>query len=138
MRPEKQTLGTFLQALIRQQYLERTKLASGPASKNKPSGTQGGTQLTRVRATQATQQQNAEEGLSGDPNSEWRWGPRAFKEFGEDGVASFIKDFYRSHYRGQQTRGNEENQKEGKILLTEIAKGATGNKPDTGLIPARE
>lgn len=89
-----------------------------------------------MRSTQATQKQAAEEGLGGDPNSEWRWGSRALREFGEDGVASFIKDFYRSLNAGG--RGTNANHKDGKTLLTEITKGATGNKPEDGLIPARE
>jgi hypothetical protein len=145
IKPEKQTLSTFLQALIRQQYLERTKLAGAPAKSRATNGsTQGGstqTQVVRVRATQTSQrnqQQQAEDGLTGDPNSEWRWGPRAFKEFGEDGVASFIKDFYRSHAHSITMVGNERPQKDGKTLFGEIARGATGGKPDTGLIGARE
>ena len=138
LRPEKQTLSTFLQALLRQQYLERTILSSGPP-KAKPGASQGaGTQTQRVRSTQATQKQAAEEGLGGDPNSEWRWGARALREFGEDGVASFIKDFYRSVNASAGGRGVNANYKDGKTLLTEITKGATGNKSEDGLIPARD
>lgn len=132
-------MGTVLQALIRQQYLERTKISSGPV-KGKANATQGGsTQTQRVRSTQAAQRQAAEDGLGGDPNSEWRWGPRAFREFGEDGVASFLKDFYRSiNHSAAGGRGGNANQKDGKTLLTEITKGATGNRPEDGLIPARD
>lgn len=137
VRPDKQTLSTFLQALIRQQYLERTKLASGAKAKSGASQA-ASTQTQRVRSTQATQKQAAEEGLGGDPNSEWRWGPRALREFGEDGVASFIKDFYRSVNHSAGGRAANGNQKDGKTLLTEITKGATGNKSEDGLIAARE
>lgn len=88
-----------------------------------------------MRSTQATQRATGDDGITGDSNAEWRWGPRAFKEFGEDGVTLFIRDFYRSYQKG---RPNESNAKDSKELMQEILKGATGNKPETRLIPARD
>lgn len=137
LKPEKQTLNTFLGLLIKQGYLEKTRL-SNPAKTG--GATQAGAAATqRVRATQATQRaatqaaNDDEAGKHGNTDEEWRWGPRAFKEIGEDGIAGFILDFYK-------TRGNigRDVPKPSKELLKDITKGAAGGEGKGGLQPARD
>jgi hypothetical protein len=135
LRPEKQTLNTFLSLLIKQNYLEKTKLAT--SSSNKAQSTQsGGTQ--RVKATQATQrstQRGNEDNQpsTGSADEEWRWGSRAYKEIGEAGIADFVKDFYKEH-PGADKGGVKTSAQ----LKKEILRGVNGGKTEPGLSNARD
>lgn len=132
MHPEKQTVNTFLGQLIKQGYLEKTKLAA-PSTKKAGGGGGSGTQATqsatqRVRATQATTQRSSRgdqdnEGINalGNSDEEWRWGPRAHKEIGESEIAAFIKDFYAAH-----PGADRQNAKAPAQLDKEIVRGANG------------
>lgn len=157
VRADKQTLNSFLSQLIKQGYLEKTKLANPIAaqSKGKASGSTQATQGTqRVRATQrsqATQGGDAEETQgavagSGNADEEWRWGPRSFAEFGEQGIAEFMKDFYTdlannaaasSGARGAGGARANVGVKDRRTLDKEILKGASGAKEGATLQNAR-
>ena len=72
------TLDALLTQFIRQGYLERERVGEGKAAKKKRGRTQVGTQ-----------------GAAGHEDEvwEWRWGPRAAAEVGEQAVAQFVADF---------------------------------------------
>lgn len=144
LNPDKQTLNTFLAQLIKQQYLEKTKVAaavSGGANAAAAAGAAKNTQGTqRAKATQNTRagaEAAAEEGAGGSADEEWRWGPRAYVEIGEKGIASFIKDFYGTLASAAEPGANGRPAKDARILEKEILKGTTGGKSKT-LQDARE
>jgi hypothetical protein len=156
LNPDKQTLNVFLAQLIKQQYLEKTKVAApsgGTAGNALGTGKGGSTQANgtqRARATQSTRggadaaAAGGEDGIGagGSADKEWRWGPRAFIEIGEVGILNFVKDFYATLTSdGEdvvQRGGGGANQrvasnaargaKDPRVLEKEILKGTTGGK----------
>jgi hypothetical protein len=75
------TLDAYFTLLMKQGYLSRDEIGGDAALKKK----RGGGGAKRVRA----QAEDQEEGRQ----YEWRWGPRAFSEIGEEYVAKFVADF---------------------------------------------
>ncbi|KAF9530740.1 MAGE family-domain-containing protein [Crepidotus variabilis] len=73
-------LDTFLSHILRQGYLDRQQVGGDAALKGKK-----GAGTKRLR----TQAEDIEEGRS----YEWRWGPRAHCEVGEENIAKFIAEF---------------------------------------------
>lgn len=153
LNPDKQTLNTFLATLIRQQYLEKTKVTAAPAATGAGAGAGAaagigagaGKGTQRARATQSTRAGGAdtaaeEGGASGSADEEWRWGPRAYVEIGEQGIAAFIKDFYGSLAAGGDDleQGNGRPVKDQRTLEKEIIKGTTGGNKNTKLQDARD
>jgi hypothetical protein len=166
IRADKQTLSTFLSTLSKQGYLDKTKLANpvaAAAGKGRATQTQTQTQATQAQTQRGrqTQQRNDNDdaadgaagggsggGQSGNPNEEWRWGPRAYAEVGEKSMAEFIKDFYvnlagagaggRGGGRGTQGAGVGVGGKDPAKLEKEIIKGTTGGKQGAVLQVARE
>lgn len=120
-KPEKQNVNGFLGTLIKQGYLEKSKLAATVTKE----GTQAaGTQ--RIRATQVTQKTQrgeADDGATpatGSADEEWRWGPRADAEIGEEAVAHFVKAFFET-YPGTNPRSVEN-------MVREVNRGANAGK----------
>ncbi|KAA1473317.1 MAGE-domain-containing protein [Dentipellis sp. KUC8613] len=72
-------LDTYLNHLVRQGYLDRTRIGSSGRSSGK-----------RSRPTQ-TQTQGGND--DGETTWEWRWGPRAGAEVGEVAIARFVAEF---------------------------------------------
>ncbi|GJE95223.1 MAGE domain-containing protein [Phanerochaete sordida] len=88
------TLEQFLQACIRQGYLDLQRI-----------GDAKGAQKKRGRAPAATQAANAaDEGVV----YEWRWGPRAQAEVGEEDIARFVADFMVERARREAAGGDED------------------------------
>ncbi|BGP25566.1 hypothetical protein JCM10295v2_004494 [Rhodotorula toruloides] len=120
--PTSHTLSTFLNNLVKQHYLERSKTGQTGA-------TQGATQAKSGRATtQRTQRTNAEGGKteSGDPSIEWRWGPRAEAEIGELGIGKFVEAIFMSQSEvasGKNGRSKGKG-KTGEKFLAEVARSA--------------
>ena len=138
--PQKQTLNAFLSLLLRQGYLEKTKLANPTAARenNLQAGSQARVGTQRVRANQSNQratQANHDDATSanGSLDEEWRWGSRSTKEIGEQAIADFIMDFY-----AQQSGGDGRSAKSGSQLKKEILKGANGGNEKLALASARE
>lgn len=136
-KSDKQNIGTLLTSLLRQGYLEKTKLANPAAAAKGGQATQNG-QTQRVRATQATARNTQAQGddaqpTNGSPDEEWRWGSRADKEIGEQAIAAFIKDFYATYPGADRT-----NQKIASQLSKEIARGATGGNAKGKLLNAHD
>ncbi|BGP09105.1 hypothetical protein OF846_003262 [Rhodotorula toruloides] len=120
--PTSHTLSTFLNNLVKQQYLERSKTGQ-------TSATQGSTQAKSGRATtQRTQRTNAEGGKteSGDPSIEWRWGPRAEAELGELGIGKFVEAIFmsQSEVAGENGGRAKGRGKTGERFLAEVARSA--------------
>jgi hypothetical protein len=67
--------------MVRQGYLDKIKKTVAA-----PSGSQAGNKNKRGRASKGDQQD------SNDSYS-WKWGPRAFAEFGESGIVDFVTAF---------------------------------------------
>ena len=141
LRPEKQTLNSLLSLLLKQGYLEKTKLANTTHGKSNRSSTQtlqGAAVTQRIRATQRTQhdsQSNNEDiaATNGSADHEWRWSSRAEREIGEQAIANFIKDLYAEHPGADRTSA-----KGGSQLMKEIIRGANGGSEQMGLTNARE
>ena len=91
-RPTKEggvSLQKYLTTLASQGYLEKSKAGTGA-----------------LAATQASKsQQNG--GAGGDPSVEWKWGARAESEFGEAGIARFVKEIYESKGPGERDDDEE-------------------------------
>lgn len=73
-------LDSFLSSILRQGYLDRQEIGGEAARKGKKSA---GSKRLR------TQAEDLEEGRV----YEWRWGPRAHCEVGEEGIAKFVAEF---------------------------------------------
>ena len=67
-------IDAFLSDLVRRQYLDRSRVGGAPGKRGRGA---------------ASQAQNDNEGDA----YEWRWGPRAFAEVGELGIARFVAEF---------------------------------------------
>ena len=67
-------IDAFLSDLVRRQYLDRSRVSGAPGKRGRGA---------------ASQAQNDNEGDA----YEWRWGPRAFAEVGELGIARFVAEF---------------------------------------------
>lgn len=79
------TLEQFLTAAIRQGYLDRQRV-----------GEAKGAQKKRGRGPTATQGGNNDDSIV----FEWRWGPRAMAEVGEQDIARFVTEFMVERTRG--------------------------------------
>jgi hypothetical protein len=75
-----QNIDGYLSLLLKQGYLDRQQVGDLGAKKGKP-----GAGSKRLR----TQAEDREEGRT----YEWRWGPRAFTEVGEEDIGKFIAEF---------------------------------------------
>ena len=102
---------SYLSLLQKQGYLERTK----------PSATGQATQATQKSrksqiAAQATGVEDIEIGV------EWRWGARSEIEFGEEGIARFVREiFLEKEIRG---KGKKEREEAGTKVMGEIQRAA--------------
>ncbi|KIP01274.1 hypothetical protein PHLGIDRAFT_97080 [Phlebiopsis gigantea 11061_1 CR5-6] len=114
------TLDQFLSTAIRQGYLDRQRI-----------GEAKGAQKKRGRAS-ATQGGNNDDAVI----LEWRWGPRAMAEVGEQDIARFVADFMVERTRGDvdsedDEGGNAHEDPETKKMrdgmLKGIGKAAGGN-----------
>ena len=114
------SVDNYLHLLWKQQYLERRIVGEA----NKPGGNK------RMRATQAPRD---------DENStqmyEWRWGPRAVCEVGEQKIAEFIAEFMvdggdaddeEDNNRGNRNRRQAAKEEKVKKMVTGIEKAAGG------------
>ena len=81
-------IDAYLSQLVRQGYLDRTRLGGGGK-----------------RGRGATQTQEDSEGAT----FEWRWGPRAAAEVGERAVALFIAEFM-AERRGEADDSSDEDE----------------------------
>lgn len=70
------TLTSYLTLLTKQSYLERSKSATAAST----------------APTQTQRKKGETGGEGGDSSIEWKWGPRADLEFGELGIARFMRD----------------------------------------------
>ncbi|GAA5909197.1 MAGE domain-containing protein [Sporobolomyces salmoneus] len=125
--PSSLTLSTYLNTLVKQQYLERSKTAAAAT------GTQTQTQGRSQAAPSRTQRSTAEGGVqeSGDPSIEWRWGARAESELGEEGVARFVEFIFENGKTTGASNGEEGGEgqgrkrgKTGEKFLKEVARAA--------------
>lgn len=72
-------LDTYLSNLLKHGYLDRQQVGGDAARKGKKGGSK------RLR----TQAEDLEEGIM----YEWRWGPRAHCEVGEEDIGKFVAEF---------------------------------------------
>lgn len=86
--------------MLRQGYLDRQQVG-GDASGKKGRKTGG---VKRLR----TQAEDMDEGRT----YEWRWGPRAFCEVGEELVANFVAEFMVGSHDGEDEGMNHERHQE--------------------------
>nr|GAT52227.1 predicted protein [Mycena chlorophos] len=77
------TLDAYLTQLIRQAYIDRAQVGSGPGIDGKKTANKGKRGRGRVSAA------DDESGTS----YEWRWGPRAASEVGEQAIGTFVAEF---------------------------------------------
>ena len=102
---------SYLSLLQKQGYLERTKpSANGQATQ--------ATQKSRKSqlAAQATGAEETEVGV------EWKWGARSEIEFGEEGIAKFVKEiFLEKELKG---KGKKEREEAGQKVVEEITRAA--------------
>lgn len=103
------TVNAYLAQLARLGYLDYSRVGDSKS---------GG---KRSRVPNASQ---ADEGSNG----EWRWGPRAHGEVGEQGVAQFVAEFMAEQAPDSET-GEEAQQKLLDAMLKGI-KGVTGELSD--------
>lgn len=78
------TLDAYLLQLQRQGYLDRSRIGSGGAN---------GTSQKRGRGRAGGATQGSGGGEDNDVAWEWRWGPRAMAEIGEEAIARFVAEF---------------------------------------------
>jgi len=71
------TTDTFLANMVRQGYLDKSKKVIAP------SGSQAANKNKRARAGKGKEQ-------DGNESYNWKWGPRAFVEFGEGAIVDFL------------------------------------------------
>ena len=90
-----QNIDGYLSHLIKQGYLDRQQVGDVGAKKKGKSG--AGSKRLR------TQAEDREEGRT----FEWRWGPRAFSEVGEQYIGKFIAEFMVSSEIDQEEEGRE-------------------------------
>ena len=81
------TLDAYLVQLQRQGYLDRSRIGSGG------SGGANGTSQKRGRGRPGGATQGSGGGEDNDAAWEWRWGPRAMAEIGEEAIAHFVAEF---------------------------------------------
>ena len=81
------TLDAYLLQLQRQGYLDRSRIGSAG------SGGANGTSQKRGRGRPGGATQGSGGGDDNDVAWEWRWGPRAMAEIGEDAIAHFVAEF---------------------------------------------
>ena len=105
------TVNAYLTQLVRQGYLDYSRIGDVKS---------GGKRSRVPNATQA----GGEEGS----NVEWKWGPRAHGEVGEQGVARFVAEFMAERVADPEA-GEETQQKLLEAMLKGI-KGATGELSD--------
>jgi hypothetical protein len=70
------SLSSYLALLTKQSYLERSKSATAGSA----------------APTQTQKKGKNDGGDAGDSSIEWKWGPRSDLEFGELGIARFLRD----------------------------------------------
>ena len=105
------TVNGYLGQLVRQGYLDYSKIGDAKS---------GGKRSRVPNPNQA----GGEEGNNG----EWRWGPRAHGEVGEQGVARFVAEFMAERMADPES-GEETQQKLLEAMLKGI-KGVTGELSD--------
>ena len=105
------TVNAYLTQLVRLGYLDYSRIGDVKS---------GGKRSRVPHATQA----GGEEGS----NVEWKWGPRAHCEVGEQGVARFVAEFMAERMADPEA-GEETQQKLLEAMLKGI-KGATGELSD--------
>lgn len=105
------TVNAYLTQLARQGYLDYSKVGDAKSSGKR----------SRVPSTS---QVRGEEGSNG----EWRWGPRAHGEVGEQGVARFVAEFMAERVVDPGA-GEEAREKLLEAMLKGI-KGVTGDLSD--------
>jgi len=88
-------LDTYLSGLLKQNYLDRQQV--GDAARK---GKKGGAGSKRLR----TQAEDLEEGRA----YEWRWGPRAHCEVGEENIGRFMAEFMVEREANQDGGGNSQ------------------------------
>jgi hypothetical protein len=86
-------LDTYLSGLLKQGYLDRQQV--GDAARK---GKKGGVGSKRLR----TQAEDLEEGRA----YEWRWGPRAHCEIGEENIGRFVAEFMVEREANEDRGGN--------------------------------
>lgn len=106
---------------IRQGYLDRQRVGEGKGGQKK-----------RGRAPAATQGGNNDDAVM----LEWRWGPRAMAEVGEQDIARFVAEFMVDRTRGDMeveddeeegVREDPETKKMREGMLRGIERAAGGN-----------
>ena len=105
------TVSAYLVQLVRQGYLDYSKIGDVKS---------GGKRSRVPNATQTGGEENS--------NVEWRWGPRAHGEVGEQGVARFVAEFMAERVADPEA-GEETQQKLLEAMLKGI-KGVTGELSD--------
>ena len=101
------TVHAYLTQLVRQGYLDYSKIGDVKS---------GGKRSRVPNATQAGGEESS--------NVEWKWGPRAHGEVGEQGVARFVAEFMAERVADPDA-GEETQQKVLEAMLKGI-KGVTG------------
>jgi len=104
------TVNGYLGQLVRHGYLDYSKIGdvkSGGKRGRVPNASQAGEEVS---------------------NGEWRWGPRAHGEVGEQGVARFVAEFMAERVADPEA-GEETQQKLLEAMLRGI-KGVTGELSD--------
>jgi hypothetical protein len=81
------TLDAYLNQLQRQGYLDRSRIGSTG------SGGANGASQKRGRGRTGGATQGIGGGEDNDVAWEWRWGPRAMAEIGEEAIAHFVAEF---------------------------------------------
>ena len=81
------TLDAYLLQLQRQGYLDRSRIGGAG------SGGANGTLQKRGRGRTGGATQGSGGGEDNDVAWEWRWGPRAIAEIGEEAIAHFVAEF---------------------------------------------
>lgn len=105
------TVNVYLTQLVRQGYLDYSRIGDVKS---------GGKRSRVPNATQAGGEESS--------NVEWKWGPRAHGEVGEQGVARFVAEFMAERVADPEA-GEETQQKLLEAMLKGI-KGATGELSD--------
>ncbi|GAA6044175.1 hypothetical protein JCM8097_007220 [Rhodosporidiobolus ruineniae] len=120
-----ETLSTFLNALLRAQYLERGKSGHAAATQGGATQTQKGGSRTQGPARTQRTTAGGEKAETGDPGVEWRWGPRAEAEIGERGVAKFVERIFLAESSGETEKGGKGGKgKGGERFMNEVARAA--------------
>lgn len=105
------TVNAYLNQLVKQGYLDYSRIGDVKS---------GGKRSRLPNATQAGGEEAS--------NVEWRWGPRAHGEVGEQGVARFVTEFMAERVADPEA-GEETQQKLLEAMLKGI-KGVTGELSD--------